>query len=289
MVEMSTEQVLGLIRLAVQESNRYPVMACTDQSGLSRMMALPCAHLNRNLSLILLLPGSSLAQTVVRNQQWVEVQFHTQNHHCFVRFGGNVFNSQSESAIERLSEGYPFLKPWLAEISASEVGLVQLDTRIIGLEIFQPDSLWFQPLHYQVQNGQPIPLDATGIGEVQAQGSGQLDTVRRIITHNRGLMIHSIIVNDFDGFSAHLSGEFKPPEGQSSEDWVNSQWKLYKGIDPEKMSFTWGMNGFELKRDGTVECRFFLEIVEGEKKRTFQQQENWIPEGQLWKLVKIFP
>ncbi|HPN83094.1 MAG TPA: DUF21 domain-containing protein, partial [Spirochaetota bacterium] len=100
-------------------------------------------------------------------------------------------------------------------------------------------------------------------------------------------MIHSIIVNDFAGFAAHLAEEFEPPEGRGTEEWVNAQWKLYKGIDPAAMSFTWGVNGFELKRDGTIECRFFLEISDGGKKRIIQQQESWILESAAWKLVRV--
>ena len=287
MVEMTTEQVLTLIRLAVQESNRHPVMACTDAGGLPQIDVLPFAHLNRNLSLVLLMPEENAAQAVVREQHWVEIQFHTENHHCFVRFGGRVFNSQVDTAAALLADGYPFLKPWLTGVNASQIALVQMHTQIIGVELFQSDSLWYKPAHYRVQNGVPVPITAADIGEVQAQGAGQLDTIRRIITHNRGQMIHSIIVNDFDGFSSNISADYEAPEGHSTEDWVNAQWKLYKSIDPARMTFTWGVNGFELKRDGTVECRFFLEISEGGKKRIIQHQENWMLESASWKLIRV--
>lgn len=284
---MTSEQAAGLIKKSVQESNRHPVLACADAGGLPQMVVLPFAHLNRNLSLILLLPEDDALTELVRGQHWIEVQFHTQNHHCFVRFGGRAFVNQLESARERLLEGYPFLKPALSGPQAARMALVQLHSQIIGIEVFESDSLWYSQQHFRVQNGAPEPIDAAEVGEVQAQGAGQLDTVRRIITHNRGEMIHCIVVNKFEDFAVHIAESFEPPEERSVEEWTNDQWKLYKAIDPARMSFNWGVNGFELKRDGSVECRFFLEISDGGKKRIIQQQETWVLENAAWKLFRV--
>jgi hypothetical protein len=71
------------------------------------------------------------------------------------------------------------------------------------------------------------------------------------------------------------------------DDWINAQWKLYKSIKPGKMSYNWGLNGFAHKRDGSVECRFFLEITEGVEKRASRHQEIWLLEDTGWKLIRV--
>jgi hypothetical protein len=54
------------------------------------------------------------------------------------------------------------------------------------------------------------------------------------------------------------------------------------------MSYNWGLNGFEPKRDGSVECRFFLEVQDDGKKNASRHQEIWSMEGADWKLSKVF-
>ena len=95
-------------------------------------------------------------------------------------------------------------------------------------------------------------------------------------------------MNNFEGFSAHVAESFDPPAGLTTEDWINAQWKLYKSIEPGRMSYNWGLNGFEPQRDGSVECRFFLEILDDGKKSANQHQELWMMEGSDWKLFKVF-
>jgi len=285
---MEPEQITGLIRKAVGESNRFPLLSFTDNAGAAQLLALPFAHLNRNLSLILLMPEGHAATEFIRTQPWIEVQFHTQNHECFVRFGGRAFVKQLDSAIDKLIEGYPFLEPWFHGAKRETIALVQLSSQIIGLDILAPESPWYETSYCSVQNGEAVPVQAAGAGELQERGAGQLDTVRRIITHNRGEMIHCVITNNFGGFSSHISENFDPPEGLAPDDWINAQWKLYKSIEPGKVSYNWGLNGFEHKRDGSVECRFFLETDDAGKKSAGQHQEIWIQEGSDWKLFKVF-
>ena len=284
---MAPEQASGLIWKAVNESSRFPSIAFTDGSGLPQLVVLPFAHLNRNFTIVLLMPEKHAATEMMRTQPWIEVQFHTHDNDCFVRFGGRAFIKQRDSAIDKLIEGYPFLASWFEDSKRQTITLVQVYTQIIGIEQSAPGGPWFASDWYRVQSGEIVPVSAEGVGEMQEKGMGQFDIVRRIITRNRGEMIHCVITNNFDGFSTHVAEGFEPPEGATPEDWINEQWKLYKSIEPGRMSYNWGLNGFEYRRDGSVECRFFLEILGGEQKKEQQHQELWMMEGSDWKLFKV--
>ena len=286
--QMAPEQAAGLIRKAVSESSRFPNIAFTDTNGLPQSLTLPFAHLNRNYTLVLLMPEAHAVTELMRGQPWIEVQFHTQNNDCFVRFGGRAFVKQIDSAFDKLVEGYPFLASWFEDSKRQTITLVQVYSQIIGVERTGSVGPWFDASYYRVQNGDLFPVTAAGFSEMQENISGQFDIVRRVITRNRGEMIHCVVTNNFEGFSAHIAENFDSPEGLTTEDWINAQWKLYKSIEPGKMSYNWGLNGFEPKRDGSMECRFFLEVLDDGNKTAQQHQEIWAVEGSDWKLFKVF-
>jgi len=257
---MDPAQLTGVIRKTVSESNRSPVLAFVDKSGLPQLAVLPFAHMNRNLTLVLIMPEANAAVTTLRTQPWVEVQFASVKRDYLARFGGRAFVKQMDNTLDKLIEGYPWLGAWFQDTKRQNYVLVQIHTQIVTMEMLEGDSPWFQVSYYRVQNGEVVPINAASTEAMQEREAGQLEAVRRIITQYRSEMIQCVAKNDFRGFANHVSESFNPPEGITVDDWINAQWKLYKSIKPGKMAYNWGLNGFAHKRDGSVECRFFLEI-----------------------------
>ncbi|MDR2733130.1 MAG: hypothetical protein LBC99_00635 [Spirochaetota bacterium] len=284
---MDSPQLAGIIRKAASESGRSPIVAFVDKSGLPQLAVLPFAHMNRNCTLVLLMPEAHPATAVLRAQPWVEIHFASVKRDCFARFGGRAFIKQMDGTLDKLIEGYPWLGSWFQDARRQDYVLMQLHTQIIAMEMLEGDSPWYQTSYYRVQNGEVVPINAASTEAMQEMEAGQLETVRRIITQNRSEMIQCVAKNNFRGFANHVSESFNPPEGITVDDWINAQWKLYKSIKPGKTSYNWGLNGFTHKRDGSVECRFFLEITEGTEKRASQHQEIWLLEDTGWKLIRV--
>jgi hypothetical protein len=186
---MDPSQITAIIRKTVNESSRSPLLAFVDKSGLPQLAVLPFAHINRNLTMVLLMPEAHPAVTVLRTQPWVEIHFASNKRDCFAGFGGRAFIKQMDAALDRLIEGYPWLGAWFQDARRQDYVLMQLHTQIIAMEMLEAESPWFQTSYYRIQNGEIVSINAVSTEAIQGMDAGQLEAVRRIITQNRSEMI----------------------------------------------------------------------------------------------------
>lgn len=287
---MDVNQVEGVIRKAVQESNKHFLLAYLDKNGFPHSNYMGFAHLNRNKTIIMMLRASSSRVAILKEQPWIELVFHTNNFSSIVKFFGKVLLTRSPAAVGKLITAYPFLGEYFAPDGSDSI-LVQMQTQMIELETLPQGGNWHEGHQFLVKDG---VLEATEDADIQGasvgfveQDAGGFDAIRRIITRNHGEVLLSVINEEFDSLDEYVSPTYSGPGGGNKEMYKQRLVELYSGLNLAKSEINWGLRDFDHRKDGSVECMYFLDVITPDGKEiNTKSREVWIQEDGNWVLLE---
>lgn len=287
---MDTNQAAAIIRKAMQESNKHFLLTYLDKNGYPHSNYMGFAHLNRNMTVIMMLRSTSSRIAILKEQPWIELVFHTGEYGNIVKFFGKVVITSSAAAVEKLLTAYPFLAGYFKRDGSDSV-LVQLQTQMIELEHLPTGALWHEGFQYLVKDGVLVPtedadIQGASVGFVEQDESG-FDDIRRMITRNHGEILMSVINEEFDTLDDYISVSYSGPENTDKEHYKERMSRLYSGLNLGKSEINWGLRDFEIHKNGTVTCGYFLDITTpGGKEITYRSKELWVQEDSNWVLMK---
>lgn len=280
---MEKEQMLKLLKAAVQESNRSFIMNYLDNNGYPHSSFMGFAHLNSNLSVVLLVRAGARKVESFKTRPRIQLMFHTRDRSHYVKLFGDVLVDQSPPHVRKMMAAYPFLSEWF-DPSGEDAVVVQLMTEVVEIEVMRE---WGPPICFEIRDGKPLPIDPDELAAGGRQNQSFAE-IRTRITRLHGEMLDGVVNNDFDRYASHYSPHFTAPAGQSLEKYYNALWKWYKQVSLDGASVHWGLRDVGIRDDGTFSCRYYLEIVpKGGSGQRMEQHEIWGKEGGEWRLVRI--
>lgn len=280
---MEQEQMLSLLKQAVQDSNRSFIMNYLDNNGYPHSSFMGFAHLNRNLSVVLLVRAGARKVESFKTRPRIQLMFNTAERDFYIKLFGDVLVNQSPPHVRKMMQAYPFLADWF-DPSGEDAVVVQLMTEVVEVERMKE---WGRPICFEIRNGEPFAIDPDELAAGGRQNQS-FSEVRTRITRLHGDMLEGVLSHDFDSYAAHYSPHFTAPAGQSLEKYYNNLWAWYKSSDLDQASVHWGLREVGLRDDGTFSCRYYLEITpKGGEPRRMEQHEIWGKEGGEWRLTRI--
>jgi len=288
---MQPNEVLTIIRKAVSESNKHFLLSYLDGNGFPHSNFMGFAHLNKNMTVIMMIRNSSERIYDIREQPWIELVFHTRDFSHVIKFFGKALITSSPPSVKKLINAYTFLGDYFTA-DGSDAQLIQLHTQMIEVESLKNGEKWHKKFSYMVENGELVSVDkpvlqGATLG-VMEQNEGEFDAIRRYITKNHGDMLMCIIHGDYNGLLSFLSPNFAGKNGQSRDVYHNEQQERFKGLELANAEINWGLRDFDQKKDGSVDCLYFLEITPREGETiSIKQKETWVMEGANWLILSM--
>jgi len=286
---MDLTAVTGLIRKAVQESNKRFLLSYLDKNGFPHSNFMGFAHLNRNYTVVMILRACSSRVTILKEQPWIELVFNSRGYSHIVRFFGKAILTQSPGTVGKLQKAYPFLMEYVAD-NGSDFVLIQLQTQMVEVESLPENGKWHEGQYYLVEDGQLVETDSP---EIQGAMVGfvepdqrDFDDIRRVITRNHGELLLGAINGEYDSLGSLLSTRYRGPEGSGLDEYREQIASRYLDMNLEKSEINWGLRDFAQNKDGTVECLYFLDMRTSDGKEVnVRSKELWVQESGNWVLL----
>ena len=289
MLIMDLNEVTGVIRRAVQESNKHFLLSYLDKNGFPHSNFMGFAHLNRNHTVVMIFRSSSSRVSILKEQPWIELVFNSRDYSHIVKFFGKVILTKSPATVVKLQKAYPFLNEYFSEDGSDSI-LVQLQTQMVEVESLPENGKWHDGRQFLIEDGQLVEADNPDIqgamvGFAEPDQTG-FDDIRRVITRNHGELLLGAINGEYDSFVSLLSGRYSGPGGAGRDDYQERISAQYSGINLVNSEINWGLRDFVQHKDGTVECLYFLDVKtpEGKEVNT-RSRETWIQEADGWVLL----
>ncbi len=281
---------LSVFKKAILETNKNFKMSYLD-NGYPRTMTMGFSHLNKSLSIVLIVKKDSEIISTLGNNSWIELFYQTRDLKYSVKLMGEVIISTASISGKKLIGAYPFLADSFA-VGGEDAALIQLQTE--GVEIDIREDSWIKHLNekFVVEDGILVKVANFSFLSIPLSSAQQIDSgfddIRRKITRTHGDMLMNFMQAEDEQYLSYIGEGFSATGNLDAQGHLAKLKESLSKVNFSTSEINWGLRDFEKIKEKIVKCKFFLDIICADGKEISQHQEEiWQNIKGEWKIFQL--